>query len=111
MNAHTSLGSQPQYRPQDASAQIAPEMMANVQIGNANACSLKVSRSSPSAAGTRAPSGYGNRLFPSSWPARTRYIAAVTNPVRNAPNATTAEPTWMKNQYESSGALSGPTGV
>ena len=36
MNAQVSVGSQPQYRPHAWSAQIAPAMMPNVQIGNAN---------------------------------------------------------------------------
>ena len=61
MNDQVSLGSQPQYRPQAASAQIAPQITASVQIGKANACSRKVSRSSVSAAGRLRPIGYGNR--------------------------------------------------
>ena len=36
MKAQVSVGSQPQYRPQAWSAQIAPAMMPKVQIGNAN---------------------------------------------------------------------------
>ena len=34
-NATVSFGSQPQTRPQAASAQTAPEITANVNIGNA----------------------------------------------------------------------------
>lgn len=41
-------------------------VMANVQIGNANACMRKASRSRPSAAGRRYPSGYGKRVRPAS---------------------------------------------
>ena len=37
MNDQVSLGSQPQYRPQAASAQIAPAMIAKVHSGNAKA--------------------------------------------------------------------------
>ena len=36
MKAQVSTGSQPQYRPQAWSAQIAPQMMPNVQIGKPN---------------------------------------------------------------------------
>ena len=67
MNAQTSLGSQPQYRPHAASAQIGPAISApNVQIGNANACRRKVSRSREGAAGMRAARPYGNLRLPLS---------------------------------------------
>ncbi|HZC42063.1 MAG TPA: hypothetical protein VE343_15400 [Streptosporangiaceae bacterium] len=36
MKAQVSVGSQPQYRPQASSAQIAPAMMPKVQSGKAN---------------------------------------------------------------------------
>ena len=39
MNIHTSLGSQPQNRPQACWAQMAPAISANVQIGKAKAFS------------------------------------------------------------------------
>src|SRR5204862_547667 len=70
MNDQVSFGSQPQYRPQAASAQMAPQMMARVQIGNANAWIRNASRSSVSAAGMRSPTGYGKRRLPQSYPAR-----------------------------------------
>ena len=52
MNDQVSLGSQPQYRPQAASAQIAPAMIAKVQIGNANAITAYAARSSDGAGGS-----------------------------------------------------------
>src|SRR5215469_17406755 len=94
MNDQVSLGSQPQYRPQADSAQIAPQMIAKVQIGNANACSRKVSRSNPSAAGSRSPSEYGKRLDPASYPVRMSVSAAATKPTIRMPDAVIAAVTW-----------------
>src|SRR5690349_12406935 len=111
MNAHVSFGSQPQYRPQAASAQIAPQMMANVQIGNAKACSRKVSRSNPSAAGSRSPSVYGKRDLPASYPVRTNVSAAATKPTSRIPEAVIAAVTWIFSQYELSAGTSGPAFV
>src|SRR2546429_8562129 len=96
----TSLGSQPQYRPHAASAQMAPQMMAKVQIGKASACTRKVTRSSVSAAGSRSPREYGKRVFPSSYPVRTRGIAAATKPTRKMPDAVIAAVTGIFSQYE-----------
>src|SRR2546430_13540910 len=107
MNDQVSLGSQPQYRPHAASAQIAPQITANVQIGKANAWIRNVIRSSASAAGIRAPSGYGNRIFPSSYPVRISVIAAAANPTRNVPDAMIAAVTWIFSQYELSAGTSG----
>src|SRR6266545_247194 len=111
MKDHVSLGSQPQYRPQAASAQIAPQITANVQIGNASAWIRKVVRSRPSASGSRPPSVYGNRTLPSSYPVRTRVSAAATNPTRKIPDAVTAAVTWIFSQYELSAGTSGATFV
>src|SRR6266545_931610 len=111
MKDHVSLGSQPQYRPQAASAQIAPQITANVQIGNASAWIRKVVRSRPSASGSRPPSVYGNRTLPSSYPVRTRVSAAATNPTRKIPDAVTAAVTWIFSQYELSAGSSGATFV
>src|SRR5256885_10369125 len=109
MKDHVSFGSQPQYRPQAASAQIAPQITAKVQIGKANACTRKVVRSRPSAAGSRSPREYGKERFPSSYPARTRVIAAATKPTRNVPDAVIAAVTWIFNQYELSAGCNGAT--
>src|SRR4028119_918913 len=54
MNAHVSLGSQPQKRPQALSAQIAPAMTAKVQIGKPKTAVRWATRSRPAADGTRA---------------------------------------------------------
>ena len=40
MKAQVSFGSHPQYLPQALSAQIAPEITANVQIGKAKSTTL-----------------------------------------------------------------------
>src|SRR4029453_15957644 len=103
-----SLGSQAQYRPQDASAQIGPAISApNVQIGNANACSLNVSRSSTPASGARRPSEYGNDRLPASYPLRIRYSTAGTTPTRKMPDEITTAATCTTNQAESSAGTSG----
>src|SRR6185369_5353461 len=107
MKDQTSLGSQPQYRPQADSAQIAPQMMAKVQIGNANACSRNVSRSRLSPSGSFAPMLYGKLRLPCSYPARTRYSAAGTNATSSRPEAVAAALTWIFNQYELSAGTSG----
>src|SRR5437667_8124683 len=100
MNDQVSFGSHPQYRPHAASAQMAPQITANVQIGKANAWIRKVIRSSASAAGIRAPRGYGNRVFPASYPLRTSVIAAAANPTMNVPDAMIAAMTRILSQYE-----------
>src|SRR5262245_3348866 len=100
MNAQVSFGSQPQYRPHAASAQIAPAITAKVQMGKAKACSRKVSRSSASAFGTRGPKLYGKLRLPCSYPARIRNIAPATNPTRKVPEARTAAVTCTFSQYE-----------
>src|SRR3954452_15355607 len=107
MKAHTSLGSQPQYRLQADSAQMAPQMMANVQIGKVNACSRKVSRSRAAASPSLAPREYGKRRLPWSYPVLTRNSAAGTNPTRNRPEADAAAVTWIFSQYELSAGTSG----
>src|SRR6476659_2650756 len=61
MNDQVSLGSQPQYRPHAASAQIAPAMIAKVQTGKAKAITTYAARSSAPAAGSDRPSDTGNR--------------------------------------------------
>src|SRR5215475_14338604 len=109
MNDHTSFGSQPQYRPQADSAQIAPQMMAKVQIGNANACSRNDRRSSWSAAGSLRPIVYGKRRLPRSYPSRTRNSAAGTNATSRSPDAVAAAVTWIFSQYELSAGTSGST--
>src|SRR4051812_46720798 len=112
MNAHTSLGSQPQYRPHDASAHNGPAISApNVNSGNANACSRKVSRSRVAAGGTDRPNVYGKRRRPRSYPSRTRNRAAGTEPSRKMPDEMITVETWMTNQYDFSAGTSGPTGV
>src|SRR5262245_4095961 len=111
MNDHTSLGSQPQYRPQADSAQIAPQMMANVQIGNVNLCRRKVSRSNDSPAGSRSPRVYGKLRLPCSYPLRTRKSTAGTTPTRNRPDAVAAAETWIFNQYELRAGTSGAAAV
>src|SRR5689334_8333231 len=111
MKDQVSLGSQPQYRPQAASAQMAPQMMAKVQIGNANACTRKVIRSSPSDGGSRSPSENGKRVRPASYPARTRVSAAQAKPTSRIPEAVIAAVTWIFSQYELSAGTSGPAFV
>src|SRR5262252_445986 len=107
MKDQVSFGSQPQYRPQADSAQIAPQMMAKVQIGNANLCSRNVSRSSESLSGRRPPRLYGKRRLPCSYPCRTRKSAAGTTATRNRPDAVAAAETWIFNQYELSAGTNG----
>src|SRR2546421_296986 len=111
MNDQVSLGSQPQYRPQAASAQIEPQMTASVQIGNANACTRNVSRSRPAAAGMRSPRLYGKRRLPASYPVRTSVITAMMNPTSRMPEAVAAALTWIFSQYELSAGASGPMGA
>src|SRR5215467_9684891 len=111
MNDQTSLGSQPQYRPQADSAQIAPQMMANVQIGKANLCSRKVSRSRPSLSGSRPPTLYGKRRLPCSYPCRTRNMKAGTTATSSRPDAVAAAVTWIFSQYELSAGTSGAAAV
>src|SRR4051812_44812390 len=107
MKAHTSLGSQPQYRPQADSAQMAPQMTAKVQIGNVNACSRNVRRSRAAASPSLPPREYGNRRLPRSYPLLTRNSAAGTKPTRNRPDAEAAAVTWIFSQYELSAGTSG----
>src|SRR5688572_25192380 len=111
MNDHTSLGSQPQYRPQADSAQIAPQMIANVQIGNANACRRNDSRSRVSPAGSFAPIVYGKLRFPRSYPDRMRNSAAGTNAISRSPDEDAAADTWIFNQYELSAGTRGAASV
>src|SRR5215831_5098471 len=111
MNDHTSLGSQPQYRPQADSAQIAPQMMANVQIGNANLCSRNVSRSSEPLSGSREPMLYGKRRLPCSYPCLMRNRMAGTTATSRRPDAVAAADTWIFNQYELSAGTSGAAAV
>src|SRR5262245_13042785 len=111
MNDQTSLGSQPQYRPHADSAQIAPQMMANVQIGNANLCSRNVSRSRYALSGRRAPIEYGKRRLPCSYPCRMRNSAAGTNATSSSPEAVAAAETWIFSQYELSAGTSGAAAV
>src|SRR5215211_4775916 len=111
MNDQVSLGSQLQYWVHASRAQIAPQMIAKVQIGNANACTRNVRRSRPSASGNRRPSEYGKRRLPSSHPIRTSVSAAATNPTSRIPDATDAAVTWIFSQYELSAGSSGPAGV
>src|SRR5262249_21181399 len=108
MNDQVSLGSQLQYWVHASRAQIAPQMMANVQIGNANACTRNVSRSSPCPPGSFSPSEYGKRRLPLSNPVRISVIAAAMNPTSRIPDATEAAVTWIFNQYELSAGISGP---
>ncbi len=61
MNDQVSLGSQPQYRPQADSAQMAPAMIAKVQIGKAKAITAYVTRSSAGADGSAGPIDSGKR--------------------------------------------------
>src|SRR4051794_4203902 len=107
MNDQVSLGSQLQYWVHASRAQMAPQMMANVQIGNANACTRKVSRSRPCASGSFSPNVYGKRRLPSSYPVRIRVRAAVMNPTSRIPDATEAAVTWIFSQYELSAGISG----
>src|ERR687896_472725 len=53
MNAQVSLGSQPQYRPQALSAQMAPAMTAKVQIGKPKTAVRWATRSRVTAPGSR----------------------------------------------------------
>src|SRR5437867_3185360 len=99
MKSQVSLGSQPQYRPQAASAQIAPEIPANVQIGNANTWIRNVRRSRTSEAGIRAPRDTGKLRLPvRSQRRRIRNIAAGTKPTMNTPEEIEAAVTWMASQ-------------
>src|SRR3954447_2305807 len=108
MNAQVSLGSQPQYRPHAASAQIAPQMIATVYSGKANATMRYATLSSVSAAGNR-----DARL--ASRPARadrsyelfTRNSTVRTADVINAPSAIDTSVTWIASQYDCSAGTSG----
>src|SRR5690348_2346692 len=111
MKDQVSFGSQLQYWVHASRAQIAPQMIANVQIGNANACTRKVSRSSPCASGNLSPSEYGKRRLPPSNPALISVNDAATNPISRIPEATEAAVTWIFSQYELSAGISGPAFV
>ena len=52
MNAQVSFGSQPQYRPHAASAQMAPQMIATVYSGKENATTRYAALSRVAAAGS-----------------------------------------------------------
>src|SRR3990172_8101315 len=109
MNDQVSFGSQPQYRPHADSAQIAPQITPNVQIGNPTACTRNVNRSRASAAGRRRPIGYGKRVLPASYPLRIRCLVAPTKPTRKMPVAMAMAVTWIFSQYESRAGTSGAT--
>src|SRR5215467_11755990 len=83
MNAHVSLGSQPQYRPQAWSAQIAPAMTANVQIGNAKITVRYESRSRASAGGSRCSTA-PNPVAGAAWWRRAYRSAIRYRTVRTA---------------------------
>src|SRR2546423_15189367 len=100
MKDQVSFGSQPQSRPHAASAQIAPQITAKVQIGKANACTRRVVRSRPSAGGSRYPRDHGKDRFPSPYPVRIRVIAAATKPTRKEPGAGIAAVSGVFSQYE-----------
>src|SRR6266545_3259327 len=86
MNAQVSLGSQPQYRPQAASAHIAPAAMPNVHTGNPKATVRYATWSSSRDSGSREPRLTGNRIVPAPAGTRRSYrsrIAYSTVPARN----------------------------
>src|SRR5690554_1595266 len=109
MNVHTSLVSQPQYRPQARSAQMEPAMRVNVQNTNPTTLtkytrfsSFRASGSVFNSAGDFLPASH---LACSSW--------AMDSPAPMAKNAVPSEATktWMISQYESSAGGSGFTGT
>src|SRR5580765_5626071 len=109
MNAQVSFGSQPQYRPHAASAQIAPQMTAIVYSGKANATTRYAPLSNASAAGRRDASRARPGCLNStrSWRDFTRYSTVRTAEVISAPSATATRVTWMASQYDCSAGTSG----
>src|SRR5687767_4933920 len=100
MKAQTSLGSQPQYRPQAYCAQIGPAMSAaNVQIGNANACTRYAtwSMAADDAMRHRKPDRSASAVFASARDL-TRKRADAAAPTRKAEPAMIAPSTWMTSQ-------------
>src|SRR6266540_2833825 len=113
MNAQVSLGSQPQYRPQAASAHIAPAAMPNVHTGNPKATVRYATWSSSRDSGSREPRLTGNRIVPApaatrrSYRSRIRYSTEATKLTRKVPVAVIAAVTWMASQYDRSAGTSG----
>src|SRR3954451_23605088 len=117
MKAQVSLGSQPQNRPQALSAQIAPAMTANVQIGKPNTAVRWAARSSAAAAGSRStirepdvPPEPPAATF-ASYRVRTRYRMLATPLTKKIPQPRIAVVTWMPSQYDRNAATTGPASV
>ena len=107
MKVHTSLGSQPQKRPQASRAQIAPKIRVKVQHTNATEWMRKLSASREDEEGSRSstcpkrPQCSGNSSV-AARSARTRScfawsscIEATTAPRIDSAVAMIATPMWM----------------
>src|SRR4051812_40739954 len=111
MNAQVSLGSQPQNRPQAASAQMAPAITANVQMGKPKTAVRWATRSSAAAVGsfaTTPDSAGAPSATRASYRERTRYMTLAIPLTKKIPNPMIAVVTWMASQYDRSAATSGP---
>src|SRR3954453_361012 len=117
MNAQVSLGSQPQNRPQALSAQIAPAMTANVQIGKPKTAVRCATRSRTAAAGS--PSTTYAPEPPARAPAvtlasnreRSRYSTLAMPLTKQIPKPRIAVVTWIASQYDRNAATSGLASV
>src|SRR5213078_2597705 len=113
MNDQVSLGSQPQYRPQAASAHIAPAAMAKVHTGKPKATVRYATWSRIPDSGSREPRLAGNRTevtpaaISRSYRSRIRYSTVATKLTRKMPVAVIAAVTWMASQYDRSAGTSG----
>src|ERR1700733_7473055 len=114
MNDQVSLGSQPQYRPHAWSAQMAPAMTPNVQIGKPKTTARYVSLSSCDADGTRSSSALGSALPAATrfrYRSVTRYMMPSTAATKKMPVARVIAVTWIDSQYDCRAGTSGPAGV
>src|SRR5258708_37398096 len=90
MKDQVSLGSQPQYRPQAFSAQIAPAITAKVHSGKMNAMTRYAVRSSVPEEGTRSSGPLSRPSLPSSALALSTDSTEATVATSNAPAEITA---------------------
>src|SRR6266567_139487 len=98
MKDQVSFGSQPQYRPQAFSAQIAPAITAKVHSGKMNAMTRYAVRSSVPEDGTRSSGPLSHGSLPSSALDLSKYRTVATVATPNAPVEITAAVTWMYSQ-------------
>src|SRR4051794_32469678 len=111
MKAQVSFGSQPQKRPQALSAQMAPAMTANVQIGKPKTAVRWAVRSSAAADGRRSSSeelAVEPVAALSSCRERSRYSTLEMPLTKKMPNPRIAVVTWTPSHHDLSAATSGP---